>query len=225
MYKNFKITEEEKKQILESHRKHGYKSVIKEQEESNDCNIQNVLNKIEKMGLNRDSTHTYVEYLDSSKKNVVTGRGIGGKPTYGNIEIHEYQVSFETKDDNIRGYISLGVYAEKYQNKWFIEIKDYNSGRINFMDDNYCEFKDREDVEKLYDMIESNSSYTIEEMIEEDFREHGSFSHDDYNDNDYDTDYHDGMSDRERMYQDRRDYGKERKDWDDEQRREFGAGA
>jgi len=32
MYKNFKITEEEKKQILESHRKHGYKSVIKEQD-------------------------------------------------------------------------------------------------------------------------------------------------------------------------------------------------
>jgi hypothetical protein len=33
------------------------------------------------------------------------------------------------------------------------------------------------------------------------------------------------MSDRERMYQDRRDYAKGRKDWDDEQRREYGAGA
>lgn len=33
MYKNFKITEEEKQQILESHKKHGYKKPLNEQYE------------------------------------------------------------------------------------------------------------------------------------------------------------------------------------------------
>jgi hypothetical protein len=38
MYKNFKITEEEKKQILESHMSHGYKKPLNEQ--SNDDSTQ-----------------------------------------------------------------------------------------------------------------------------------------------------------------------------------------
>lgn len=36
MYRNFKLTEEERQQILESHKKHGYGKPLKEQEETND---------------------------------------------------------------------------------------------------------------------------------------------------------------------------------------------
>lgn len=40
MYKNFSISEEERKQILESHRNHGYGKPLKEQEESNENNLE-----------------------------------------------------------------------------------------------------------------------------------------------------------------------------------------
>jgi hypothetical protein len=36
MYKNFRLTEQEKKQILEQHKSHGYKSKVNEQEFGDD---------------------------------------------------------------------------------------------------------------------------------------------------------------------------------------------
>jgi hypothetical protein len=127
MYKNFKITEEEKKQILESHRKHGYKSVIKEQESwDNDFAHRDTYDD----GYND-------EYMSDSREMNDNDMAIG-VDGYGKI----YDLQYDESSDEYTLYDSYGdrinfdfLTAEQlkqghFHRKNIINIEDPKTGRI-----------------------------------------------------------------------------------------------
>lgn len=108
MYKNFKITEEERQQILESHMSHGYKKPLNEQ--SNDDSTQEVPNDVEND--NKDTPESNITcnptlfYLGGNVGNIMTtldfdcGLGEDGDQIIVTVYHHSRDNSIEVNDDN-----------------------------------------------------------------------------------------------------------------------------
>jgi len=108
MYRNFNITEKEKKQILESHMSHGYKKPLNEQSSSNVINL----------------------YDDVTEKKLVDGISIDGSPKkVGANQTIEFPAHIIGK--NVKGKLQL--HCDSKDNKFYffsgtqIVASGYNS--------------------------------------------------------------------------------------------------
>ena len=102
MYKNFNLTDEERQQILEQHKSHGYKKPLSEQSQLQSMKDPNFFNKI------KSKRHDDVENEPVTKFS-------GNKPLYkrvyfnngGNISIQASRTAYSEPRDNFGPYTEM----------------------------------------------------------------------------------------------------------------------
>ena len=132
MYKNFNLSEEEKKQILEQHKSHGYKKPISEQEI--DEPQQNLV--IKSMGLMVTKVMVNINLSQSSDENdsvddvrVPLVKDMHGdwKVDLGGIEVNEDEISYNQVKNLVMEKLSEGYFNNLIPN--YIDI-DTDSGKL-----------------------------------------------------------------------------------------------